>query len=508
MLNWETRTAILRLKEEGHGDRAIARAVGVSRNAVRRILGDGNPQVPKLSREENLAEHLDLVRELHRRCDGNMVRVVEELATANIVARYSTLTAFCRRHDIGVVTKEPAGRYHFEPGEEMQHDTSPHVVTIDGARTRLECASLVLCYSRRIYAQAYPRWTRFECRIFLSQALVRFGGACLRAMVDNSSVVIWHGVGANAVPAPAMAALAERFGFDFVAHRVGDANRSARVERPFHYIENNFYPGRSFADLADLNVQLEAWCDAVDRRSKRHLGATPLELFAAEQPCLKGLPVYVPEVYDIHSRRVDVEGFVTLHTNRYSVPATLIGRRVEVHESMSRLRIFDGHDLVAEHSRLEAGLRHRVLLAAHRGQKRRIKPAEPSPEENTLRTAHAILGDLCERLRRRYGGQALKAVRRLHRMYIEYPTEPLCDAVTAALAYDLIDLGRIERMALTRIAGDFFRIPTNPDDKDNPDGKEAAGDEETTGEETAGEETAGEETAGEEKSVDDESDLD
>ncbi len=447
----------------------IARAVGVSRNAVRRVLRDGHAQVPKLVRDESLATHLDRVRELYQSCKGNLVRVAEELAAGGIVVSYSTLTAFCRRHDIGVVPKEPVGRYHFDPGEEMQHDTSPHVVTIAGVRRKVQCASLVLCYSRRIYAQAYPRWTRFECRVFLTKALVHFCGACTRAMIDNSSVVIWHGVGADAVPAPAMAALAGRFGFEFVAHRVGDANRSARVERSFHYIENNFYPGRTFEDLVDLNAQLEAWCDAVDRRPKRHLGATPLELFAAEQPCLKPLPIHIPEVYDIHSRRVDVEGFVALHTNRYSVPVWLIGRRVEIHETLDRLCIFDGHDRVAEHDRLEPGLGRRVLLAQHRGQRRRKKPALPSAEENTLRAAHAALGELCSRLRRRHGGQALKAVRRLHCMYLEYPTVPLCDAVTSALAFDLIDLGRIERMALERIAGDYFRLSTDPDDTEDPD---------------------------------------
>ncbi len=41
-----------------------------------------------------------------------------------------------------------------------------------------------------------------------------------------------------------MEAFAERFGFAFMAHEKGDANRSARVERPFDYVENNFYADR------------------------------------------------------------------------------------------------------------------------------------------------------------------------------------------------------------------------------------------------------------------------
>lgn len=44
-----------------------------------------------------------------------------------------------------------------------------------------------------------------------------------------------------------MAAFAERFGFSFVAHEPGDANRSGRVERPFSFIENNFLAGRTFS---------------------------------------------------------------------------------------------------------------------------------------------------------------------------------------------------------------------------------------------------------------------
>jgi len=51
-------------------------------------------------------------------------------------------------------------------------------------------------------------------------------------MIDNTHVVVAAGTGARMVPAPEMTAFAERFGFVFRAHEKGDANRSARVERP------------------------------------------------------------------------------------------------------------------------------------------------------------------------------------------------------------------------------------------------------------------------------------
>jgi hypothetical protein len=80
-------------------------------------------------------------------------------------------------------------------------------------------------------------------------------------MIDNTHVVA-SGTGARMVPAPEMATFADRFGFVFRAHEKGDANRSAHVERPFHFIEHNL-AGRTFADLADLNTQARAFCDKV-----------------------------------------------------------------------------------------------------------------------------------------------------------------------------------------------------------------------------------------------------
>ena len=83
-----------------------------------------------------------------------------------------------RRHESS--DPERPGRYHFEPGEEMQHDTSPHVVAVGGRRRTLQCASLVLCYSRRQYVQCYPGWSRFEARVFLTEAIGWLGGAAQR----------------------------------------------------------------------------------------------------------------------------------------------------------------------------------------------------------------------------------------------------------------------------------------------------------------------------------------
>lgn len=470
MLDHDTRATILHLKSQGHGIRTIARTLGLSKNSVKRVLRSGSAAVPALERDDTLTPHLERIRELHQRCEGNRVRVAELLAAAGVTVAYSTLTHFCRRHGIGTRLKRRAGHYHFEPGEEMQHDTSPHTVTVGDRRRPLQCASLVLCYSRLMFAQVYPRWSRFECKIFLTEALPVLGGAARRCMIDNSSVVLAGGSGRDARIAPEMEALATRFGFHFAAHAVGDANRSARVERPFHYIEHNFYPGRSFASLADLNQQLRAWCERANQRPKRTLGgATPVELFATETAALLGLPLHIPEIYEPHLRRVDVDGYVSLHTNRYSVPADLIGRRLEVRETRDQVRIFDGPRRVTEHERQEPGRHQRVTRPEHQEPRRaRRPPLPPSPEEALLRRAAPPLVPLIDALRQHHGGQAARAVRQLHRLYLDYPLDALTAAVETALAHRLIDLARIERMALRQLAGDFFHLPVAEDPSPAP----------------------------------------
>jgi len=127
----------------------------------------------------------------------------------------------------------------------------------------VQTASAVLCYSRMMFFQCYPTFRRFDCKVFLTEALRYFGGAAARTMIDNTHVVVLRGSGRDMVPVPEMAAFGERYGFQFVAHAIGNANRSARVERPFWFIETNFLAGRTFSSWENLNQRAREWCDKV-----------------------------------------------------------------------------------------------------------------------------------------------------------------------------------------------------------------------------------------------------
>ena len=146
MLSQAQRTTILELNAKHVSKREIARVMGISRIAVRKVLRSNSTGVPEVHRTEKAEPHRQQILELFGPCKGNLVRVHEELVAGGAELSYTALTAFCRRHGIGYAPPTPAGRYDFAPGEEMQHDTSPHELELGGKKRRVQTASAVLYY--------------------------------------------------------------------------------------------------------------------------------------------------------------------------------------------------------------------------------------------------------------------------------------------------------------------------------------------------------------------------
>lgn len=469
MLDEATRTAILELKKKGCGSRRIAHALQVSREAVREVIRSGKAQVPPLERAEAAEPYREQILELHARFGGHLGRVHEELAGEGASFSYQALTAFCRRHGIGHEPKLPAGRYHFDPGQEMQHDTSPHRAEIGGALKDVQTASLVLCHSRMIFFQAYPRFTRFECKVFLADAIAYFGGAARTCMVDNTHVVVLHGSGADMLPVPEMAAFGERYGFRFQAHEKGDANRSARVEAPFKRIERAFLKGGRFADFADLNEQARATCQKWNAAWSNKLHASRRELFQSERLHLRPLPLHVPEVYQLHMRVVDAEGYVHLNRIRYSAPYPLIDRPLEVRETKDRVDLYDGPRRVASHARVAGPLDTRVTDPAHRPPRGEGRHKQgPPPEIAALELSEPRLASYLAALVTRTGGRR-PPLRRLLSMLRDYPRDPFLAALAEAERYGLYDLDRLERMVLRQVAHEYFVLPIERQDREDDD---------------------------------------
>jgi hypothetical protein len=169
-------------------------------------------------------------------------------------------------------------------------------------------------------------------------------------------------------------------------------------------------------------------------------------------------------VYQTFERMVDLEGFVNVDTNRYSVPERLIGKRTEVHKHWDRIVVFFDRKQVAEHPRIMDKRDTRVIHPGHHEPKLRDKAHRgPSVEEIALLEHSEILDRYVQELRKRSTGRGILKLRRLLNLKRDYPVDAFLAAVGKAFAYGLYDLARLEKMIIDHVAGDFFRLHEEQD---------------------------------------------
>jgi hypothetical protein len=175
---------------------------------------------------------------------------------------------------------------------------------------------------------------------------------------------------------------------------------------------------------------------------------------------MKPLPIWVPTVYQLHHRIVDVEGYVNVLNNRYSVPYELIGHRVEVRETRDRIQVFEGHREVANHVKV-FGREQRVTEPSHRPPRGQgHQKAGPCREEVELLKVEPQLQGYIEVFRKRHPGRQLRLLKRLLSMVRDYPRQPFLAAIRTAQEYGMFDLERLDAMVLKRIATDYFVLET------------------------------------------------
>ena len=448
------------LQTQGQSLREISRMLKLSRNTVRRILRTASPAAEE---RQCLGVTLTYLKSAFERAQGNVVRV-QQLLTAeyDLTVSYSTLTRWVREAGL----RSPpvrAGEYIFGPGEEMQHDTSPHRVLLGEKTVTAQCAALVLAYSRRLFVQYYPCYTRFEAKQFLLEAARFMDGTCPVCIIDNTSVMLAAGAGENAVIAPEMAAFARTLGFEFRAHRVGHPDRKGRIERNFFFVETNFLPARSFTDFDDLNHQALAWCQEVaNANPKRALGMSPEAAYVIEKSYLQPLPSALPPIYEVFDRVVDLNGYVSLESNRYSVAERLVGQTVTLYKYPAQVQIHHRGMVVANHARLIGQRDARSTDPTHHHIPTRTNHT-PQVEAQLLRDAPELEA-YARALKQRGRGRGVRALRRLIEIQRTYPKEPFLAAVRQATHFGLYDLGRLEKLILQQVAGNFFALPPDHDD--------------------------------------------
>jgi len=321
MIDVNKRKAIFLLHNEGMGIREISRKLKVSTNTVGNII-DQKGRLPETIRQDKINVDPELLRKLHTKCDGYVQRIHEILIEEEgILIGYSTLTRNIRELNLGQPKNQRCDQKPDEPGAEMQHDTSPYTVKFGTNRVKVVASIIYMRYSKMRYLKFYHSFNRFAMKCFIHEALTFWGYAAPICIIDNTNLARLRGTGKNAVMAPEMKQFAKQYGFEFICHEVRHSNRKAGNERSFYTVETNFFPGRNFETIEDMNQQAFDW--ATIRLPNRPVSKTkmiPTKAFEYEQSFLEKLPAYITPPYIAHERGTDQYGYAAVNGNFYWVP--------------------------------------------------------------------------------------------------------------------------------------------------------------------------------------------
>ena len=454
MLDRKIEETIKQLHSRGTSIRQISQLLKISRNSVRRVLRNLEHKKP-IQKWQHVTCRLS---DLYSKTQGNAVRIQELLKQEGVDIAYSVLTRLLREASLRNPPKR-AGEYHPQPGIEIQHDTSVHLVLINGKQVKAQCAGAILAFSRKCYMQYYPRFTRFEARVFLTEALQYFGGSTQLCVIDNTSVVLAGGSGADAVIAPSMESFSDFYKMRFKAHAINHADRKARIERLFHYAENNFLNARIFTSWSELNEQAAYWCTkTANAKIKRSLQSTPEQVFQEQEKMhLHPLPAFIPPVYESFARVVDSQGYVHLDTHRYSVPEKYLTKTVKVLKYYQSIEIYYQEQKLCTHSRIQEGRHGRSTLKGHHASL--VKASKKSSlYEPKLLDLDPSLDAYIKALKKRSPGRGNQKIKQLLHFKCSYPWDAFIAAIIKAHQYGLYDMNRLEQMILKQVEGQFFNL--------------------------------------------------
>ena len=184
-------------------------------------------------------------------------------------------------------------------------------------------------------------------------------GRCLEQIGALPEKLVWDREGAIAGggrPTSEFAAFCGELRVGWVILDAGDAQAKGALERSHRFMRSNFEPGRRFANPLDFQLQLDGWCEKVNRRVHRTIRAVPVERLLEERSRMRPLP-RLPDTDRRQVLRVPQQPYLRLDRNDYSIDPSFAGRRVEVRVSQTEVSagVLDSGELACRHKRVFAG---------------------------------------------------------------------------------------------------------------------------------------------------------
>jgi transposase len=472
---------VLRRFCRGEGLRAIARGTGRDRKTVAKYVataaaaglhrGDPGPT------DEHVAAVLAAVRALGSGRPGQvperltayreqittwlteglrLTKIHRRLRAQGVPVPYSSLHRFARAH-LGFGAPTMTVRVAEPPsGEAAEVDFGVLGLWLDpllGRRRRVYGLLVTLCFSRYAFLAISLRQDLTAVLDGLESAWVFFGGVVKRLVEDNLKPVVSrpdrYAPGIDRV----FLEYAQYRGFVVDPAIVRHATGKPKVERGIPYCREDFFRGESFCDVAEMQARAVMWCrDIAGTRVHGTTRQVPRVVFeTVEQPTL--LPL-APEPFDRPTwakATVHPDHHIQFRRALYSVSTRYLGERVEVRGDSRLVRIYHHGELIKVHPPQPPGGRSTDYTDY---------PAERAPyamraPDACIRQAEQVGPAVGQFVRVLLSGTfpwaRLRQAQKLLRLAERYGAGRVNAASARALAFELLDVHRVERILHTAL---------------------------------------------------------
>jgi len=408
-INKDTEAKILRCHfVEKWRTGTIATQLGIHHSVVDRVLSQaGLPKIERTARRSIITPYLPFIIETLNTYPTLTAERLYEMAKARgYPGRPSHF-----RHRISELRprKQPEAYLRLKtlPGEQAQVDFGHFGhIQIGHAKRALIAYVMVLSWSRQIFLQFYVNQQMASFLRGQVAAFQAFNGVPKICLFDNMKTAVLERNGSAIRFHPTLLDLASHYHFEPRAAAPARGNEKGRVERAIRYIRDNFFAGRHYSSLEDLNAQADEWCKGIsaDRRCPEDTQLTVREAFSQEQSSLLALPDNPFDTREQVVVRAQKTPYVRFDLNDYSLPYQHVQTSLTVNACLKQVRIISGSDVIATHPRsfskgeqieneahINALWLTKTNAKRHRGQDRlcQISPhAQPLLQHITARGHH------------------------------------------------------------------------------------------------------------------------
>ena len=415
--------------------RKIARHLHIGRHTLAKYLDTPAPPSTPRQRASKLDPFKPTIAEwLAQDPTASAVVIAQRLRSLGFNGGLSILKEHL--HTLRGQVAAPRAYVRMEPaaGERFEIDWGHFgALLYQGHARKLYAFCLVECHSRKLYVeiahcQSFESFVR--CHIHAFQAM---GGVARELWYDNLATAVAEHDGNLVRFHPRFLAFAREYNFFPRACHVRAAWEKGKVERSIGYLRQNFWPLRTFTDLADVNLQARRWLDEVaNRRRHRETGQMPEERFRPE--ALHLLPAIAPDYRDTAEARVHKDLRLAFDGNHYCVPPRYVGRQLTIKANASSVTVYDQHQEIVSYTRCwERG----KVLGAERFQKELLAQLTAAQRSAAQQRLVTWLGPACELYLARLADtdrSLARQVRELLDLVREYGPEAVAAALQKAHA--------------------------------------------------------------------------